>query len=320
MVDKLIKNKGGLHNRITNQIYLRPFNLKECEEYLDTHHFNWDRYQILECYMILGGIPYYLSLLNPEKSLAQNVDYLFYRKNAILRNEFDELYNALFINAEHYITVVKALSEKKSGMTREEIKERTGLNGGSLSKILQNLEKCDFIISYSNYKNAVKNSLYKLIDFYTLFYYNFITGNNSKDEEFWTHHLNLPTVNTWRGNTFELVSLMHLDMIKQKLGISGLATAAYSWRSRDPENAAQIDLLIDRADRIFNVCEMKFSHEPYSITKEYETKLRNRLAYFKSETKTTKGLSMTFVTTYGVLPNKHSGIVQNEVMMDDLFE
>ncbi len=321
MVNKLVKNKGGLHNRITEQIYLRPFRLGECEEYLHANGCVWDRYTILQCYMALGGVPYYMSLLNPEQSLAQNIDRLFFVKNAPMREEFDELFNALYSHADKYIAVMNALSESKKGLLRAEIIEKTGQSGGRLTKVLENLERCDFIETYSQYKSSVRNSVYRICDPYTLFYFKFLDGKNTKDEHWWTNNMHSHSVESWQGFSFETICMTHLEQIKQRLGISGISTTTGTWRmlGDETEKGTQIDLVIDRSDRVINLCEMKFSEAPYTITKDYEEKLRNRLAIFKAKTKTRKSLATTMVTTYGVLRGIHSGIVQNEVVMDDLF-
>lgn len=322
MVDKLIENKGGLHNRITAQIYLRPFSLGECERLLAANKCVWDRYTILQCYMTFGGVPFYLSLLNPKESLAQNIDRLFFEKNAVMKTEFNELFNALFNQADKYIEVVSALARKREGLQRSEIIAETSLSGGGLSKILENLERCDFITSYSMFGKMIRDSFYRISDNYLLFYYKFIRGNNSKDEHYWTHNITMPAVAAWQGFSFEAVCLQHLSQIKKKLGISGVATNSSSWRKKGSVSfqGSQIDLLIDRADRVINICEMKFSQLPYSISKEYERNLRMKLACFKEETKTRKSLSLTMVTTYGVMHGIHSGLINNEVVMDDLFE
>ncbi len=321
MVNKLVKNRGGLHNRITEQIYLRPFTLRECEEYLQNNGFIWDRYTILQYYMAMGGVPYYLTLLNPVKSLAQNIDRLFFSKNAPMREEFEELFNALFNQADKYIDIMKVLSEHRSGMLRAEIAEKTGQSGGSLTKILDNLQRCDFIESYSRFKSSVRNTLYRICDPYTLFYFRFLNGNNSKDEHWWTNNMLSHSVVSWQGFSFETICMLHLEQIKRRLGIGGISTNASSWRKQgdSSENGTQIDLVIERADRIINLCEMKFSEGPYNITKSYEEKLRQRMAIFRAETKTTKSLATTMITTYGILQGIHSSIVQSEVIMDDLF-
>lgn len=321
MVNKLVKNQGGLHNRITAQIYLRPFNLCECEQFLHEYGCRWDRYTILQCYMAMGGVPFYLSLLNPRESLAQNIDRLFFQKNAAMKEEFDELFNALFSQADKYIDVVMALASKREGMIRAEIIEKTKLSGGGLSKILENLERCDFIETYSKFKSSVRNTVYRLSDPYTLFYFKFVHNNNRKDEHYWTSNMNSPIVRAWQGFSFETVCLSHLPQMKKALGISGISTNSCSWRKQGGVgDGAQIDLLIDRSDRTINICEMKFSEKPYSITKAYADSLRMKMAIFVEDTHVRKSLALTMVTTYGVLPGIHSGIVQNEILMNDLFE
>ena len=328
MMDKLVENQGGLHGRITNNIYVRHFTLHEVEQYMQSRGAAWDRYQLLQTYMIIGGIPFYYSLLNVKESLAQNVDRLFFRKNGDLRIEFEELFSALFTNTDKYTTIVKLLSSKREGMTREEIENATDIDKSVLTKVLRNLERSDFILRYSQFGNKTKGAIYRLVDFYTLFYYRFIDGFNAQDEDWWSHNLQSSAIDSWQGLSFELLCFLHLTQIKQKLGISGISTAASSWRYVPPKNkeneehaekGAQIDLLIDRGDRVINLCEMKFSVKPYSITDNYEKKLRDRMSLFQEKTKTTKTIVHTFVTTFGVANGMGRSIVNSEVTMDDLF-
>lgn len=321
MVDKLLHNQGGLFNRITQKIYLRPFKLSEMEQYLDEKHFGWNRYQIAQCYMILGGIPFYLTLLNPKLSLLSNIDELFFADaHAMLRTEYNELYSTLFKRPDNYLAVIRMLTERKEGFTRKEISEKTKLGGAALSKILSDLEQCDFIFSYARYGNAKNNAIYRIKDFYTLFYYKYVNGIDTKDSLRWTHLSSTPQVSSWQGFSFELLCLLHLDEIKKALGIDRILNDASAWRSRQPEQNTQIDLVIERADHNINLCEMKFSSGMYAIDKDYEQKLRERMSIFLAETMTRCSTRITMVTTYGVLQNKHSGIVNDEVLLDDLFE
>lgn len=316
MVDKLLHNQGGLFNRITQKIYLRPFKLSEMEQYLDEKHFGWNRYQIAQCYMILGGIPFYLTLLNPKLSLLSNIDELFFADaHAMLRTEYNELYSTLFKRPDNYLAVIRMLTERKEGFTRKEINEKTKLGGAALSKILSDLEQCDFIFSYARYGNAKNNAIYRIKDFYTLFYYKYVNGIDTKDSLRWTHLSSTPQVSSWQGFSFELLCLLHLDEIKKALGIDRILNDASAWRSRQPEQNTQIDLVIERADHNINLCEMKFSSGMYAIDKGYEQKLRERMSIFLAETMTRCSTRITMVTTYGVLQNKHSGIVNDEVLL-----
>ncbi len=337
MIDNLVENQGGLHARITSQIYLRPFTLNETEQYLRGRGCLWDRFQIAQCYMFFGGVPFYLSLLDTKESLVQNVDRLCFARGGALRLEFDELYNALFTHADKYIAVVRLLAEHRCGMTSQDISESTGIDGERLTKLLKNLERCDFIMKFRYYGKRKQDSIFKLTDFYTLFYIKYIEiYKDSYDELWWLHHLASHSVESWQGLTFELLCLMHIRQIRQALNIGGVATEVSAWfdksdkgGTRDVDNivgghqkvvhGSQIDLIIERADRIIHLCEMKFSQSEYRITADYEEKLRTRMALFKEKTKNKQTLVHTFVTTFGVANGKHSSLVHSEVTLDGLF-
>lgn len=323
MKDKLEDNQGGLHNRITHRIYLRPFYLHECKEYLEEHGFEWDDYQIIQCYMIFGGVPYYLSLMRPYRSLIENVDALIYARGGNLANEFNELYNALFNKADRYIAIVRLLSTKRQGFTRSEIEQATGISGGGLTRILDNLERCDFVVSYSQFGNKVKMTLYRLCDFYTLFYLRYVENNRTRDEQYWQHHFADRAVEPWEGFTFEEVCLRHLPHIKQGLGIAGMATEASAWRfvprADDPRKGAQVDLVIKRADKIIHLVEMKFAENAYVITKDYAQRLNGRKDLFAQVTGIGRGIVITMITPKGLLQGKHNSIVHSQLTSKHLF-
>ncbi len=324
IINKVLKNRGGLHNRVNLQIPLAPFTLKECEEYLISQYFKISRYQILMLYMVMGGPAYYWSLLNKSKSAAQNIDSLFFKENGLLKNEYDALYASLFKNPELYIKIVSILGNKASGLTRTELVEKYGLDAsGTLTKSLEELEQCGFVKKYKAYGKEAKDAVYQLIDNYTLFYFKFIREADG-DTSFWTHTLNTPIQTTWCGYAFERVCLQHINQIKKALGISAVSTKQSAWRSdaallKKGERGAQIDLLIERKDDTINICEMKWSSEPFVITSDYDSELRNKVTAFIRETKTRKTIHTTMVTTYGVKKNMYSDDYQSEVMLDNLF-
>ena len=320
IINKLLDNHGGLHNRVTQKIYLRPFTLSDCEAYCQKQHLEMSRHEIVENYMIFGGIPYYLSLMQKEYSMAQNVDHLLFSENTTLKNEFQNLYSSLFKKSENHIKIVEALSSKAKGLTRDEMISATQLpNGGSINRILVELELSGFIRRYRGYDKKIRQSLYQLVDFYTLFYFNFLK-DNTFDEHYWTNFIENARHRAWSGYAFEQVCLSHLPQIKQKLGISGVLTNTYSWISNNKENGAQIDLVIERNDRVINLCEMKFATGEFTIDKKYAENLRNKRAVFKEETKTRKTLHITMITTYGVKRNQYWGSIQSEVTVNDLFK
>ena len=323
MVDNLLDNPGGLHGRIETRIYLHPFTLNETEAFLRSRHIAWDHYQILQTYMALGGIPYYLNLLDRRESLIQNIDRLYFTDRGALRVEFDELYNATFSNANSYINIVFALADHREGLTRQQIVSLTHIEGGVLTKMLCNLERCDFIHGYQHFGHKTKDVIYRLIDFYTLFYFRFILNDKSEDEHWWSNHMSSPSISNWHGHTFELLSLVHLRQIKQALGIAAIGTDTAAWRlSTDKAQGgkgAQIDLIISRADRIIHLCEMKFSTRPYHLTTEESDLLREREGIFQAVTKTTHTLVHTYVTTFGVANPESWSILHSQVTMEDLF-
>jgi len=324
MMSKVIHNKGGLYNRLTDQIHLEGFSLAECEQYVKGNGLALTRIQILQYYMIFGGVPYYWTFLTKGSSLAQNIDNILFAKNAPLRDEFRYLYASIFRNPDNYIKIVEALGKKKAGMTREEIIDTTKLaNSGDLTTKLEELGSCGFIRKYTFYGMKKKNSVYQLIDNFTLFYYKFLSDNPS-DEHFWSNQINTPMINAWSGLAFERVCLEHVSRIKNKLGISGVISDINSWSCKsDPDaglNGSQIDLLIVRKDQVINLCEMKYSDYEYTITEKTDREIRNKISDLLTATKTKYAIHPTLVTTYGVVNNSYSGNIQSVVTMDDLFK
>ncbi len=322
MRENIINNKGGLYNRLTCRIYPRQFDLYTTEKYLRSRGIEWSRYDVTQCYMIMGGIPYYLRLLDRELSINENIDKLFFVKRAELWDEFGNLYNTLFSNSGKYIEIVRALATKRRGLTREEIVTSTKVaNNGLLTKMLSDLEDSDLIRPYRVFGNKKKGRVYQLADYYTLFYFKFIDGKAGIDEHFWSNSVESQSRMAWAGYTFEQVCMDHLPQIKQKLGIAAVRTEQSVWynKSDDVHKGAQIDLLLDRQDRIITICEIKFSTSEFAIDKEYDMKLRDKMGVFRDVTGTKKGIGLAMITTYGVKKNMYSGIVNRQVMMDDLF-
>lgn len=321
IINKLINNKGGLHNRITKRIRLEPFTLTETETFLIHKGAAFDRYQIIQLYMVLGGIPYYLDFVDGGMSAAQNIDKLCFDPDGILRTEFTNLYTSLFKKAQNHIAVIEALSKKAKGLTRDELIEAAKLpNGGSTTVLLQELEACSFIRKYVAFGKKEKASLYQLIDFYSLFYQAFIKNSGTFDQHTWLNGIDSPQYRAWSGYAFEMVCLHHLNEIKHGLGISGVQTATSSWHSTTLQPKAQVDLVIDRRDHVINLCEMKFSINPFTIDKKYADALRNKIGVFTAQTATRKAVYLTIITTYGLVKNEHANsLVQNSLTMDVLF-
>ena len=320
MINKLINNKGGLHNRITAKLKIEPFKLKECKAYIENKQIVLSDYHLIELYMVLGGIPYYWDAVEQGKSTFQLVQSICFENNGILKSEFNTVFKSLFTHGEKHEIIIESIALKNKGLTREEIIKNTKLpNGGSLTRMLKELEESGFIRSYAPLGKKTKNTLYQLIDFYSGFYLKFIKPNQ-KQEVNWLSKIDNPEYQSWTGYAFEQVCLYHTLEIKKALGIQGVDSKQYSWKSTTTTEGAQIDLLIDRNDKTINLCEIKFASSEFIIEKKYDLNLRNKINAFKLETKTKKSIHLTMITPYGIANNQYSGFVQNSLTMNCLFE
>ena len=320
IVKKVLRNKGGLFNRANRTIFLQPFTLRQCEEYAREAGLSMGRRELVEAYMIFGGLPYYWSLLDRRYSLAQNVDRLCFTTVGELVLEFRRLYNSVFRVPEPYVRVVTALGTRKIGMTREDLVESLGVeNCGRLTNCLQDLELSGFIRSYRPFGRRKKGTVYQLIDNFTLFYFRFMREAGNLRDGFWLDSVDSSERHSWEGLAFERVALWHEQQIKEALRIGGVRTNTASWKSARKFGGAQVDLVIDRKDGVVNLCEMKFTSAPFAIGAGYEKELRNKISLFKEETETRSSVHLTMVTIDGVRRNEYAGIVQSEVTLDDLF-
>ena len=318
---KLLKNSKGLRGRLTKKIKVNPFTLAECEKFATAANLGMVRKDILETYMVLGGIPYYWNFLRRGMSVAQNIDQLFFAENADLADEFSALYDSLFKNPEKYMKVIKALNDKK-GLTRKEILATTKLpDGGTFTTILDNLVDSGFIRNYVSLSTKDKDSSYQLVDNYTLFYYHCIRKNAFSDPDYWQHTYLSSEHSTWTGLAFERVCMQHAEQMKKALGISGVLTNVCSWctEKTDSHGGAQIDLLFSRADNIVNIFEMKYAKDTFTIDARYAKELRSKISAFEAATHTKSAIHPVMVTTYGVSHNEYFNIIQRELTMDDLF-
>lgn len=322
MLDNLVNNHGGLYGRTTYEIKLSPFNLHECEEYFKKNGFKISRYDIVQSYMILGGIPFYLSYMSRDMSLAQNIDNMFFKHGARLSKEFDRLFSSVFSNPDEMKAIVRAIAERHSGFTRQEILKKTRIdNSGNFSKMLGALVASDFIESYVPFGEGKRNTHYRLTDSFCLFYIKFVDGNRKIDDNFWKNNVTSAAINSWRGFAFEGVCFRHISQIKQALGILGVITSQSSWslKGNDGIDGTQIDMLIDRNDNVVNMCEMKFYNEEFSVDKSYHFTLMHRLNVLSEMIPKRKSIHSTLITTYGLTNNEYSGDFLQVVTMDALF-
>lgn len=322
IINKIFRNKGGLYNRVTYRLKIQQFSLAECEELAQYQGLPPNRNMILEGYMVMGGVPYYWSKLDPAKSMAQNINTLFLEENGVLRDEFNFIYASIFNKPEKYLKVVEALSGKKSGLTRDEISKKGKLdNNGQLSGILEDLIECGFIRKYCHTDKKIRDAIYQLVDCYTLFYYQFVRNAYNVDDEYWTKLLRTPTYNTWCGLAFERVCLLHSIQIKAALGISGIMANIFSWhvKGNDVHPGVQIDLLIDRSDNVINICEMKYAPNGYSMTAAALESINKKVIVLQHYVHARKFISPVLITSNGIIRNKYSDDIRQSVTAEQLF-
>jgi uncharacterized protein len=323
MIQNIVKNKGGLHNRLTRRIRLAPFNLYETELFLQSLKIPLKRYQILQLYMMTGGIPHYLKELRRGESIEQSIDRLFFAQDGLLREEFENLYPALFDQSEKHLAVVRVLAEKPSGLSRNQLIEACSFDsGGSVTKMLEELLESGFVNQFFPFGKATKDAIFKLSDEYTIFYLKFIENSKGIGEGTWLNKSQSQIYKIWCGFAFENLCLKHVNQIKKGLGIAGVYTEQSIWRSEgsDVFSGAQIDLLLDRADNCINLIEIKFSNIEFVIDKKYAAELDNKKLVFNLKTSTKKNVLLTMLTTYGVKKNDYFyNTVERELISDVLF-
>lgn len=324
MIDKVINDKGGLHNRVTKLLLLSPFTLGETEKFLQTRNVYLSRYQVAQLYMTMGGIPMYLDQVKPGLSAVQNIQEICFERKGYLRNEFDRLFLSLFDHAENHKEIVRALASKRMGMTRQEIIDKTRFkNGGMLSDTLDELHQSGFIEIYNGYGKKKRMSLYRLIDPYSLFYLTFLEGLGTTSKIDFTKLSDLPNYKTWSGYAFENICFLHIDQLRKALGISGIYTTISSFFARPVDDlpGAQIDLVIDRGDQSINICEMKFHASEYEVAKRDMENWATKKTVFRHHTKTKKHLFLSLITAFGVVQNANRlNSVDQVVVLDDLFD
>ena len=322
IINKIFRNKGGLYNRVSYKIPLTQFSLYECELLVKDLNLPFNRNMIMEGYMVMGGIPYYWTKLDPEKSMGKNINDLFLIDKGLLHNEFSYLYASMFNKPEKYMKVVEVLTDKKAGLTREEIINKGKIDSsGQLTDILDDLIQCGLIRKYCHLDKKLKDAFYQLIDCYTLFYFRIVKNSHGIDEDYWVKTMGTPEYNTWCGLSFERLCLLHSRQIKAALGISGIRANLFSWhiKKTDDHPGVQIDLLIDRSDGIFNICEMKYAPGGYRLTSAELNKIRNRISVFNMYMPANKASQPVLITSNGVIRNSWSDEIPLKVSGDQLF-
>jgi len=324
MIQKILRNKGGLHNRVTKRIRLTPFTLSESEAYLASRGIQLKQYQLIQVYMAMGGIPHYLKEIESGQSATQIIDKICFSENGLLRDEFLSLYPALFQHSDYHLKLIRTLASKPQGLTRVDLIKYTKLtDSGRISTVLIELSESGFITAYPAFGKKKKGNLYRLTDEYSIFYLRFIEKNLAEKEGVWTTFSRSQSYKVWCGYAFENLCLKHVSQIKKALEIGGVYTKSSSFYKKGTakNQGVQIDLLIDRNDETINLVEIKFYNGVFSISKDYAQKLQEKIQIFKETTKTNKQVFLTFITALGLNSNINSiGLVDNDFDATILFK
>ena len=320
IIDNVINDTGSLYHRTTAQIFVKPFTLYETEQFFKDREFDWSREQITEFQMVFGGLPYFMDLLNINESFRQNIDRLIFRQGALLRNEASRLLEATLKTSPVYSDLLELLSRHRYGMKRTECQEALKVSGSTFTRALDNLIKCGYVIGYKrNYEH--RNPQYiQLIDPFLLFHFHFLAKREKQLMSYDDLSTDLGRYNDWRGTAFEMLCLIHAEQIKKALGIAGVKTDIYPWNCTSKNKKAQIDIVIERADNITNLCELKYTDEPYKMTDEAEKALIKKRDTFKEMTETKRSLRIVLISAHGLSGTAHTERISEVLTLDDLFK
>ena len=322
MRDKLINNYGGLYGRVTYEISLAPFTLSETEQFFLDKGIEFSRYDIVQSYMIVGGIPFYLGYFQRHLSLAQNIDILFFNKHAKLSDEYHRLFSSVFTNPEQMMSIVELLATRRLGFQRGEIAKKLRLpNNGALSANLKALAASDFIIRYVPFGYSGKQEHYKLTDPFCLFYHKLLKNAEAWNEGFWEENVSSQKISSWRGYAFENVCFNHIAQIKAALSVAGIYSKESAWspKGEDGKDGMQLDMLIDRADNVVNLCELKYYSDLFQIDKSYYMTMLHRKHALEKTLPAKKTVRNTLITTFGLKKSKYQDVFTNIITLDDLF-
>ncbi len=332
IINKIINNKGGLHNRVTKRIWLEPFDLAETKLFLEDMGITLNHRQLLLLFMVMGGIPYYLSQVEKGLSAAQIIERLAFSKKSFLMNEFDNLFASLFENSDDHIQAVRILAAHPYGIGERDLLKKLGQHtiGGSGNKKLKELEETGFIMNFKPLFHKKKGTYYRLTDEYTLFYLRWIEPFKASLQKEalasgnWQTMQMTPEWYSWLGYAFETVCHKHVSKIRKALNLTVMSFAS-SWRyvpkKASSQKGAQIDLLFDRQDDSITLCEIKYSDEPFILTKDYVDVLHRKMQVFKEQTRTKKQLFMTMIAAAGLKNNFYAeDLICAVVTLDDFFK
>jgi hypothetical protein len=331
IINNLINNKAGLHNRVTRKVLLKPFSLQETKEFLSAKKIRLNNWHVSQIYMATGGVAFYLSLISKGQSSSQAIEQLAFRTNAPLLSEFDNLFSSLFEDEEPYVELLRIIAKHRYGIALPDIvkQSKSFSKGGRITAKLKELKEAGFILGFKPYQHKKKGVYYRIIDEYTLFYFHWIEPlrgtlqEESLEKGYWQELQTSPAWRSWSGYSFEAMVYKHLSQVRKKLDIPVTAVAD-SWRyvplKSSKEDGAQIDLLFDRRDQVITLCEIKYMPETFTINKTYAAQLIKKREIFVEKNQTKKQIFMAMISAQGLQDNPYSdALISGVVTLNDLF-
>ena len=321
MVKQVIRSKA-LYGRINLEINLKPLHIQTI---IPVFKKERSLLELIEMYMVTGGIPQYLKMFNLNKSILLNLLDLCFLPNGYLVNEFDRIFISHFGRNVHYRNIIESLIHTKI-MDKNQIAKKCRIErGGRLSEYMDNLEIAGFIEKYPNLgqNNVKRNCRYRIADFYLHFYITFIypqlrrIENSNRRNISIVHFLPQTKYSSWQGLAFERICLRHKDYIAQKLGFGAIRYDAGSWYSlKNDSNNAQIDLAYIRADKVISICEIKYTSTP--VGKDVMSNFQKKENVFPNKKRYT--VERVLISACGITESlKNEGYFHKVLTAEELF-
>ncbi|SFV60339.1 archaeal ATPase, fused to C-terminal DUF234 domain [hydrothermal vent metagenome] len=327
IINHVINDHGSLSNRITALIHLETFNLRETKEFLETQgHKGLSHKTVMDYYMVLGGVAHYLKLLNPKLSFVQNIQELFFKRNGVLRTEYNRLFRSLFKNHKTHELIVNYLVSAWEGKSLSDLSKKKGLKkGATLINALRELEESNILKKRYKYKQRKRDIIYGISDPFIYFFNRWVKDTSQMDllgnQNFFQNIYKSQSYKSWCGFAFENICHTHIVEIKRALGIEGVITRNYYWRASDKKSGAQIDILLERDDDVINIIECKYHNQPFSIDKRYALQLENKELLFQKSSSYMGSIQLVMITSAGLKENSYSqSLISHDFSFEILFK
>ena len=322
MMKKVIHNRGALHGRLTDIMPMEQFDLNASKKMLELQGCRYSDKSIVDTYMVLGGVAKYLESLECSLTPTQAIDSLCFKKNALLKYEYEALFSSLFNNSKTHYSIMNALSSKWIGHTQKELSVLAGVSMVYIKKPLEELRASGFISATTKFNQKKRDILYRATDCFSYFHNKWMDGKKNA----WNTIVNSQSYKSWTGFAFENICHMHSEHIKKILGISGVETESHYWNyisNSKEKKGVQIDMMIEHTNgsRNIDIIECKYYNQPFTITKAYKEELLQKIETFNEQTKYRYNIRLIFITSLGMVRNEYyNEVVSLDISLGDIIK